>query len=78
MALTHAGEGVSELRCSIGFDAPQWVTAAGAMVGNNHFVNRHLVEETGNFARDIANKYGPSPRPDQWATERCSTVDRRV
>ncbi len=58
MAVVPAEKDSSELRCAIGFDAPGWVTAAGAMVGNNHFVRKHLVEETGNFAKDIIAKYG--------------------
>ena len=58
MTVAPAGDGASELHCSIGFDAPGWVTAAGGMIGNNHFVRKHLVEETGNFAKDITAKYG--------------------
>jgi len=58
MTLMSARAASSELRCSIGFDAPNWVSAAGALVGNSHFLRKHLVEETGGFARDIARKHG--------------------
>lgn len=58
MTIVPAFESTSELHCSIGFDAPRWVTAAGAVVGNNHFVRKHLIEETKNFAKDITTKFG--------------------
>ena len=57
MAVLAAGPGGSQLRCAIGYDAPNWVTAAGAVVRRDHFVHEHLIEETGGFARDIARKY---------------------
>ena len=58
MTIVPAFEGTSELHCSIGFEVPRWVTAAGAVVGNNHFVRKHLIEETKNFGKDITTKFG--------------------
>ena len=62
MSVVPAGEGTSVLHCSIGFEVPGWVTAASAVVGNNHFVRKHLVEETCNFAKDMTAKYGALSR----------------
>lgn len=45
--------GSSELRCPISFDALGGVTAAG----NGQSLHKHLVEETGGFARDFARKH---------------------
>lgn len=50
--------GSSELCCSIGFEAPAWVNVAGALIGNTHFLRKHLVEETAGFSRDITHKFG--------------------
>lgn len=52
-----ASGGTSVLRCTIGFDAPRWVTTAGRLNRANPRVHQHLIEETGGFARDIAAKY---------------------
>jgi len=56
MQLLSGSDGVASLQCTIGFDAPGWVTAAGVFNRSNHFVHRHLIEETGGFSRDIAAK----------------------
>lgn len=57
MQLSPAPDGMSSLRCTIGFHAPLWARAAGVFNFQNYFVKRHLVEETGGFARDLATKY---------------------
>lgn len=55
MQLMPSANGTS-LQCTIGFDAPGWVEAAGVLNRSNHFVHKHLIEETEGFARDIAVK----------------------
>ena len=58
MAIEPGPSGNAHLSCRIGFDAPAWVTIAGTFVRNNHQVHRHLIEETGGFARDLERKFG--------------------
>ena len=57
MQVTGTPEGASSLRCTIGFEAPLWVRFLGWFNRSNHFLRRHLIEETGAFARDITTKY---------------------
>ncbi len=56
MHLLPGSGGVSSLQCTIGFDAPKWVTAAAVFNRRSHFVHKHLIDETGGFSRDIAAK----------------------
>ena len=57
MVIESVPTGKASLSCRIGFDAPAWVTIAGAFVRNNHQVRRHLIEETTGFARDLERKF---------------------
>ncbi len=60
MQVTGTSDDASSLRCTIGYEAPLWVRFLGWFNGSNHFLHRHMVEETAAFARDIAAKYAPA------------------
>ena len=48
----------SKLWCSIDVRNPGWVRLAGIFVGANHWIRKHLIEETYGFARDLTRKGG--------------------
>ena len=54
---TALDEETSSLRCTIEVEYPLWVRIAGFFNAANYFVHRHLIEETGGFARDLAAKH---------------------
>ena len=57
MQVTGTPGDTSTLRCTIGYEAPLWVRFLGWFNRSNHFLHRHMVEETEAFAKDIAAKY---------------------
>ena len=63
MQVSGTSEDTSSLRCTIGYEAPLWVRFLGWFNRSNHFLHRHMVEETEAFARDIAAKYAPTANP---------------
>ena len=56
MQATALTDATSSLRCTISVEYPLWVKVAGFFNAATHFVHRHLIEETGGFARDLAAK----------------------
>ena len=44
---------ISRLRCTTEVRLPLWLRVMGVFIGNNFWVRKHLVEETGGFALDV-------------------------
>ncbi len=57
MQIKAAGADVSRFQCSIDIAFPLPIRILGYLVGAPQSIRRHLIEETGGFARDILRKY---------------------
>ncbi|MGI4757945.1 MAG: hypothetical protein ACRYGF_13980 [Janthinobacterium lividum] len=55
-------EDKTRFRCTVEVRNPLWARLGGVFIGANHWIKKHLVEETYGFARDIESKGGGGHR----------------
>ncbi len=64
MACTPVSASESMLSCSLDVQIPLWPRFLGLFIGSNHWIRKHLIEETNGFARDLASKRGGTIRTE--------------
>lgn len=57
MQVGEAAHGKSDFRCTIEVVLPLVVRIVGPVTGTNHFIKRHLIEETKCFAEHLIKKF---------------------
>ena len=58
MICTPISESESMLSCTLDVQIPLWARFLGIFIGSNHWIRKHLIEETNGFARDLVFKRG--------------------
>ena len=58
MEATSVSSEASQLRCTINVRLPWWVRIIGVFNATGFWIRRHLIEETGGFARNLIARAG--------------------